>query len=261
MLHPRLNPKSFKNLSQVQSSLTEPKSFLNLFVSSIIAKLNSQPATPFEVIHSNQNFSKRLRTFNLPLATCHLFLVDLQKEFPENLPAFLILFKMLKIRFQRIGRKKLPFFRIVVAEKARSAKAKFVEILGNFNPQTKELNLKKERIEHWVSNGAQPSDRIAQILVKNSFKNCEKFITERKMKPTRAEQKAAEEAKKAAEEKATEKPAESSAEKSEKESAPAEKPAEEKPEEPAGKSDSSESDEKANAEKPENKDESAEEKK
>jgi small subunit ribosomal protein S16 len=161
---------------------------------------------------------------------------------------------MLKIRFQRIGRKKLPFFRIVVAEKARSAKAKFVEILGNFDPQTKELNLKKERIEHWILNGAKPSDRIAQILVKNGFKDCEKFVTERKMKPTRAEQKTAEEAKKAAEEKANEK----AAEKSEKESAPAEKPAEEKSED---KSDSSKSDEGTNAEKSENKDESAEEKK
>jgi small subunit ribosomal protein S16 len=50
---------------------------------------------------------------------------------------------MLTIRLQRAGRKKLPFFRVVVAEHSKSAKGKFVEILGHLNPKTKEIDLKK----------------------------------------------------------------------------------------------------------------------
>lgn len=109
---------------------------------------------------------------------------------------------MLKIRFQRIGRKKLPFFRIVVAEHSNPVKGRFIEIIGHFNPATKELTLEKDRLEHWISKGAQPSERVARMSIKEGVKVCEKFVQTRQMKPSKAEAKAAEAAKKEAEEKA-----------------------------------------------------------
>ena len=109
---------------------------------------------------------------------------------------------MLRIRLQRIGRRKLPFFRIVVAEKARGVKNKFLEILGFFNPATKQLELKKERALHWIGVGAQPTDRVARMLAGQGMSECEKFIATRTMKPSRAEREAAEKAEKEAQEKA-----------------------------------------------------------
>ena len=111
---------------------------------------------------------------------------------------------MLRIRFQRKGRRNSPFFRIVVTEHSSPIGGKFKEIIGHFNPKTKELSLKNERIIHWVSVGAQPTDRVARLCVKNGISECEKFISERLMKPSKAEerakQKAEEEAKIKAEE-------------------------------------------------------------
>jgi len=102
---------------------------------------------------------------------------------------------MLKIRFQRIGRRKSPFFRIVVAQKEKAVKSKFIEILGHFNPHTKVIVLKKERIEYWICKGACPTDKAARIFTKNDI-DCSKFIEKRVMKPTKAEREAAENKKK-----------------------------------------------------------------
>ncbi len=73
---------------------------------------------------------------------------------------------MLTIRFTRKGKKNQPFFRMVVCDKRNSAKAgKSLEILGNYNPITKEKGVKKERLEHWLKVGAQPSDRVHNFLI------------------------------------------------------------------------------------------------
>ena len=73
---------------------------------------------------------------------------------------------MLKIRLQRTGKRRDPSFRIVVAEHTQSATAgKFVERVGSYNPKTKERILNNERINHWISVGAQPSPTVHNMLV------------------------------------------------------------------------------------------------
>ena len=71
---------------------------------------------------------------------------------------------MLVIRFQRVGRKNDPAFRIVVTEKSSKPKSSGIEILGSFYPKTKETHLKNERILYWISKGAEPSPRVHNLL-------------------------------------------------------------------------------------------------
>lgn len=70
------------------------------------------------------------------------------------------------IRLARTGAKKKPSYRVVVIEKARARDGRFVEIVGHYNPRKKpaELVLKRERIEYWLSHGAQPSDTVRSFL-------------------------------------------------------------------------------------------------
>ena len=73
---------------------------------------------------------------------------------------------MLMIRFQRIGRKNDPAFRIAVLEKTAGPKAgKFVDLVGTYNPKTKESTLKPEAIKDWVGKGAQISPSVMNLLI------------------------------------------------------------------------------------------------
>lgn len=72
---------------------------------------------------------------------------------------------MLMIRFARIGKKKQPSYRLVVSEKARDMYGRALEIIGNYNPRTKAVEIQKERISHWLSQGAQPSDTVRNLLI------------------------------------------------------------------------------------------------
>ncbi|MDO8562087.1 MAG: 30S ribosomal protein S16 [bacterium] len=73
---------------------------------------------------------------------------------------------MLKIRLQRIGRKNMPAFRIIVAEHTRGPKTgNIVEKLGTYNPKTKERTFEAERIKYWLSVGAEASDTVHNMLV------------------------------------------------------------------------------------------------
>jgi small subunit ribosomal protein S16 len=85
---------------------------------------------------------------------------------------------MLVIRLQRTGRKNLPSYRVVVAEKARAAKGKFHEIVGHSLPAQKPpvFEVNQERIAHWISKGARPSDTVARRLKTLGMKDMEKFI-------------------------------------------------------------------------------------
>lgn len=71
---------------------------------------------------------------------------------------------MLAIRLARTGRTKYPTYRIVAADSKRPATGKFVSILGNYNPHTKEISLKKDEIEQLLKNGAQPSNTVVRLL-------------------------------------------------------------------------------------------------
>ena len=72
---------------------------------------------------------------------------------------------MLKIRLQRVGKKGQAHFRVVVLEHTSRPQGKFLELLGSYNPHEKKLNVKKERIDYWVSKGAQASPTVNNLLV------------------------------------------------------------------------------------------------
>lgn len=116
---------------------------------------------------------------------------------------------MLIIRLQRTGRENLPTYRLVVAEKARSAKGKFLEILGHFLPARTPavLEVKKDRVEHWMKQGAAVSDTAARLLQKEGMKGMEKYIERYTKKKPKGEEAPAPEAPKASAEPAKEAPA------------------------------------------------------
>jgi len=76
---------------------------------------------------------------------------------------------MLSIRFSRTGKKHQPYFRILVQEKLRAPQGKFIEIIGNYNPRTKELSIKEDRAKYWLGVGAKPSDTVHRLLTKKNL--------------------------------------------------------------------------------------------
>ena len=71
-----------------------------------------------------------------------------------------------KIRLPRTGRKKEPLFRIVVADSSSPRDGKFIEVVGQYAPRQGEnaLNLRADRVNHWLDNGAQPTDTVRSLL-------------------------------------------------------------------------------------------------
>jgi small subunit ribosomal protein S16 len=76
---------------------------------------------------------------------------------------------MLMIRLARFGAKKKPTYRLVVIEKERARNSRAVEVVGNYDPvsRPKQLNIKHDRVAHWLKNGAQPSDTVKRLLEKS----------------------------------------------------------------------------------------------
>ena len=70
------------------------------------------------------------------------------------------------IRLARIGARKQPYYRVVVIEKERARNGRSVEVVGTYNPRTSpaSLELKRERVEYWISKGAQCSDRVKKLI-------------------------------------------------------------------------------------------------
>lgn len=75
---------------------------------------------------------------------------------------------MLMIRLSRRGARKQPYYRVVVIEKERARDGRSVEVVGTYNPRTNpaSVELKRERIDYWVSKGAQLSDRVRKLVGK-----------------------------------------------------------------------------------------------
>ena len=73
---------------------------------------------------------------------------------------------MVAIRLRRAGSKKRPYFRIVVTDSRAARDSSFVEILGHYNPRTKPalVDIRKERVDYWISKGAQPSDSVRTLI-------------------------------------------------------------------------------------------------
>jgi small subunit ribosomal protein S16 len=75
---------------------------------------------------------------------------------------------VLMIRLSRTGARKQPQYRVVVIEKERARNGRPVEVVGTYNPRTNpaSIELKRERIDYWVSKGAKMSDRVGKIVSK-----------------------------------------------------------------------------------------------
>ena len=87
---------------------------------------------------------------------------------------------MLKIRLSRGGRKKLPYYRILVTNATSPRDSKFLEKIGTYNPlladeKENRITIDKERAEHWLSVGAQPTEKVAKFLLALGVKGAEKF--------------------------------------------------------------------------------------
>ena len=136
---------------------------------------------------------------------------------------------MLTIRLSRIGKANKPMYRLIISEKTKDPYGKALEILGSYNPHTKDLQVKADRVKYWISQGSGMSATVNNLLIEKKIIAGEKV----KASQSKTKKKGAEEEKKDGEkpkkETETEKPAE---EEKKKESAPevAEK-IEEKPEE------------------------------
>jgi small subunit ribosomal protein S16 len=76
--------------------------------------------------------------------------------------------EMLAIRLRRTGSKKRPFFRVVVTDSRTARDSSFVEVLGFYNPRTnpETLNVKRDRLDHWVKAGAQLSDTVRTLVAR-----------------------------------------------------------------------------------------------
>jgi small subunit ribosomal protein S16 len=76
---------------------------------------------------------------------------------------------MLAIRMTRVGSKKKPYFRVVVTEARSARESSFVETLGTYNPRTKpaQVDINKERVQHWLQRGARPSDSVRTLIAKH----------------------------------------------------------------------------------------------
>ena len=137
---------------------------------------------------------------------------------------------MLTIRLARSGAKKRPFYHISVADSRMPRDGRFVERVGYYNPiasgQEVRLEVDVERIDYWISKGAQPSDRVLNLLKQNKEtpEQTEKRLADKEAKRVKklAQKVAAKEAEAAPEEAAEEAPAEEAAPEEAAEEAPAE---------------------------------------
>ena len=75
---------------------------------------------------------------------------------------------MVKIRLRRMGAKKAPYYRIVVADSRSPRDGRFIEEIGTYDPMAdgEKLTVNKERVAYWIANGAQPTDTVRGLLKK-----------------------------------------------------------------------------------------------
>ena len=73
---------------------------------------------------------------------------------------------MVKIRLQRVGKKKAPFYHIVVADSRSPREGKIIEQIGTFDPMTKPstIVLDQEKATQWIKNGARPTDTVKKLI-------------------------------------------------------------------------------------------------
>jgi len=85
---------------------------------------------------------------------------------------------MLAIRLRRVGSKKKPYFRVVVTEAKSARESSFVENLGTYNPRSKPalVQIDKQRVQHWLKQGAQPSDSVRTLIARHLSRDMSKPV-------------------------------------------------------------------------------------
>lgn len=88
---------------------------------------------------------------------------------------------VVRIRLRRMGAKKKPFYRIVVADQRSPRDGRFIENIGTYDPMTDPptVHIKSERASHWLKVGAQPSDAVARLLKKANITDEQGKLMER----------------------------------------------------------------------------------
>lgn len=104
---------------------------------------------------------------------------------------------MLTIRLSRVGKKNKPLYRLIICEKSRDPWGKSLEILGSYNPHSKDLQVKGDRIKYWLSKGAKMSQTVNNLLIDKKIIEGKKVTVSKPSKKT-AEQLKAEAAAKTA---------------------------------------------------------------
>ena len=94
---------------------------------------------------------------------------------------------MLVLKLQRRGKKHQPFYRLVVSERRSKVTGQEVENLGWYDPKSKERKFNKERILHWLQNGAQKTDSVHNLLIKDGIIEGSKIAVHNKPKASKEE--------------------------------------------------------------------------
>ncbi len=78
---------------------------------------------------------------------------------------------MLKIRLSRVGKKKQPEYRVVIADARAARDGAYVDIVGHYNPRTEPttIELDEDKVRSWLSKGAQPTERVAKLIAKQGI--------------------------------------------------------------------------------------------
>ncbi len=74
-----------------------------------------------------------------------------------------------KMRLRRMGAKKAPTYRVIVADSRSPRDGRFIEEIGYFNPRSDELKIDSEKAKKWIANGAQPTDTVKALLKKSNI--------------------------------------------------------------------------------------------
>jgi len=133
---------------------------------------------------------------------------------------------MLSIRLSRKGKKKIPLYSLIVTEKSRDPWGAYLEKLGTYNPHTKEAKINGDRVNYWISKGAQPTPTVNNLLITSGVIKGEKVRASKSQPGKKKQAELAVQAKAKAEEAATKAKADEEAKaKAEAEAAKAAEPA------------------------------------
>ena len=93
---------------------------------------------------------------------------------------------MLTIRLSRVGKKNAPLYRVVISEKHKDLYGDSLEILGSYNPHTKELKIDADKTKHWISKGAGMSATINNLLLEKKIIEGKRVKASKDKKPKKA---------------------------------------------------------------------------